>query len=103
MQAIQTKYFGPTNARGSRIKATAPAGSMTVPYDHALNIDQNHKAAATALANKFGWLTGKPDQSEPRSHWRWLASGTLADGSQVHVLLHEDAEMLAESRRAGWV
>lgn len=54
-QAIVTKFFGPTNHRGSRIKATAQAGSVTVGYDHALNAEDNHLAAATALAAKYGW------------------------------------------------
>jgi len=54
-QAIETRYLGPTNYRGGRIKATAWAGSVTVPYDHALNTDGNHKAAADALIAKMGW------------------------------------------------
>ena len=28
---------------------------MTVPYNHALNIEDNHRAAATALLAKLGW------------------------------------------------
>jgi hypothetical protein len=55
MMAIETRYLGPTNSRGSRIKATADAGSVTVPYDHALSSTQNHAKAAQALAMKFGW------------------------------------------------
>lgn len=54
-QAITTKYIGPTNYRGSRIKAKAAAGSVTVHYDCSLNTDDNHAAAAKALAEKFGW------------------------------------------------
>jgi hypothetical protein len=53
MQAIVTKYIGPTNFRGSRIKATAAAGSITIPYEAALNPTQNHDAAALALANSM--------------------------------------------------
>lgn len=55
MQAIQTRYFGPSNVRGSRIKATCAAGSITVGYDHALNSEKNHEAAAIALIAKLGW------------------------------------------------
>ena len=54
-QAIETRYLGPTNTKGGRIKATAWAGSVTVGYDHALNTDGNHKAAADALIAKMGW------------------------------------------------
>lgn len=54
-QAIVTKYLGPTDFRGARIKATASAGSITIPYDSALDIEVNHFNAARALANKFQW------------------------------------------------
>jgi len=54
-QAIVTKYLGPTNHRGSRVKATADAGSVTLSWDHALNSDANHIEAAKALARKLGW------------------------------------------------
>jgi hypothetical protein len=55
-QAIETRYLRATNTKGARIKATAWAGSVTVPYDHALNTDANHKAAADALIAKMGWI-----------------------------------------------
>ena len=54
-QAIHTRYMGPTNTKGGRIKATAWAGSVTVPYVHALNAEDNHRAAAGALLAKLGW------------------------------------------------
>jgi hypothetical protein len=54
-QAIETKYLRATNVRGSSIKATAYGGSITIGYDHALNIDGAHKAAADALIAKMGW------------------------------------------------
>jgi len=55
-QAIVTKYLGPTNHRGSRIKATATAGTVTVPWDSAQGVDENHERAARALAQRFNWL-----------------------------------------------
>jgi len=54
-QAITTKYFGPTNTRGSRVKASCEAGSLTVSWDYALGIEDNHKAAAAALIRQLGW------------------------------------------------
>ena len=54
-QAIETKFYGPTNSSGSRIVAKAWAGSVKVHYNHALNPDQNHLQAAKALADKMGW------------------------------------------------
>ena len=54
-QAITTKYLGPGNVRGARVKATCEAGSLTISWDHRLNIDENHTEAASALAAKLGW------------------------------------------------
>jgi hypothetical protein len=54
-QAIKTKYFGASNVKGARVKATAAAGSITLGWDHALNVSDNHAAAALALVEKYGW------------------------------------------------
>ena len=54
-QAIETKYLGATNAKGGRIKATAWAGSITVPYDYALDAQENHEKAAIMLRRKLNW------------------------------------------------
>lgn len=71
-QAIKTQYFGPGNVRGSRIKATCDAGSITVDYDHALNVTDNHVAACEALLKRLGW-------SQPYS------GGAFKDGSMFWV------------------
>lgn len=68
MQAIVTKYVGPTNYRPGRVKATCGAGSTMVEWEHALNTDANHTAAAKALCEKMQWdgtwvSGGNPDQS----------------------------------------
>jgi Uncharacterized conserved protein len=55
LQAITTKYLPATNRRGSRIKATAAAGNVTLGYSCALNTENNHAVAARALAEKYGW------------------------------------------------
>ncbi len=67
-QAITTKYIGPTNFRGSRCKATAAAGSVTLEWDDALNSPDNHVAAAKALAAKLDW------------HGRWHGGAPAFDG-----------------------
>jgi hypothetical protein len=54
-QAILTRYFGPTNTKPSRIKATAQAGSVTLSWNYDLDPSENHRAAALALAAKFDW------------------------------------------------
>lgn len=54
-QAIRTRYHDPTNSKGSRISAKCAAGTITVGYDHSLNVDENHQAACNALVKKLGW------------------------------------------------
>lgn len=55
-QAIVTKYLGPTDTRGSRFKATAAGGSVTIPNDYSDDAQGMHRKAAMALAAKLGWL-----------------------------------------------
>jgi hypothetical protein len=55
LQAIVTKYHGPTNHKGSRVSAKADAGRIVIAWDYALNPDENHAAAARALADRLGW------------------------------------------------
>lgn len=75
-QAIQVKYLGPKNYRGSRYKATAAAGSVTVSADDALSTEGNVIAAAQALCDKFGWSKD-------------MVHGQLDDGSYVFVQLYK--------------
>lgn len=56
MKAITTKFFGAANHRGFRIKAIEPDGiSVTIPYDHAIDSQENHARTAIALCRKLGW------------------------------------------------
>ncbi len=55
-QAIVTKYLGPTNHRNARVKASCQAASVVISWDDALDIDENHTAAAKALATKLKWI-----------------------------------------------
>ena len=75
VQAIVTKYLGPTDMRGSRIKATAAAGSVTVSYDDSLNSERAHAKGAQALAEKFGW------------HGHWVQGGMPDDTGYCFVCL----------------
>lgn len=78
MQAIQTKYLGPTNHRGARIKATCDSGSVTVSWDYSHNVEDNHRLAAEALSLKLGWLMV--------THGT-VHTGSLPDGSFCHVFV----------------
>lgn len=58
MVAIVTKYLGPTNHHGARIVVKSDAGKvsrMTVSWDHALNPEDNHRAAAELYVKRNGW------------------------------------------------
>lgn len=57
MKAIQTKYLGPTNYRGSRIKASDEDGNaITIGYPHEAGMGEPaHRVAAEALQRKMGW------------------------------------------------
>lgn len=73
-QSIQTRYIGPTNTRGSRVKARSSSGlSLTLTWDDALDTDANHRAAAEALARKLKW------------GGRWLAGGGQDGKGNVYV------------------
>jgi hypothetical protein len=68
-QAIETRYAGPTNFRGSRVIARCEAGRITDSWDHAGNVEANHRRVAMVLAAKLGW--------QPGPHW---VGGGCADG-----------------------
>lgn len=55
MQAIRTKYYGPTDTTGSCIRAKCQAGSIRMPYRHELDLEENHEAACRELCLKLGW------------------------------------------------
>ena len=72
MQAIETKYHGPSNSKGSRISATCQAGRIITNYKDELNLEQNHIAAAVQLCVKLEWNYD-------------FVSGTLKNNHFVHV------------------
>jgi len=77
-QSITTYFIGPTNVKGSRIKARASGGSsVTLSWDHALDIKGNHRAAAIALALKNDWRGT-------------FAAGGMSDGARVFVDVSDD-------------
>jgi len=77
MQAIVTKFLPCTNYRGSRIKAVCEAGQLTLEWDHALNVEENHHAAAAALQARLGWTGG---------HYGELISAGLPGRGYCHVM-----------------
>lgn len=78
MQAIQTKFFGPTNTRGSRIKATCWLTSITVSYDHSASVEENHTAAIDALVCKLN--KDREEMGRSLKEWAVVATGESVDG-----------------------
>ena len=56
--ALRTRYHGPTNYRGSRIIVTYPVKGInrnryTYDWNYALDVSENHAAAAQEYLDKF--------------------------------------------------
>jgi len=81
-QSIITKYLGPTNTLGSRIKAhtSYSRNSITLGYDHALNGRENHAAAAKTLATKLNLTMGMGWSG------RWIEGGGDKGQGNIYVL-----------------
>lgn len=71
-QAIVTKYIGPTNFKGSRIRAKCDAKSIIVNWDSSLGVSENHAKAALSLIHHLGW-----DTKEYAKNW---IGGGIGDG-----------------------
>jgi hypothetical protein len=76
-QAILTRYHGATNFRGSRISATCAAARVYFSYDHALNPDGNHEAAARMLAEKLEWPWVYAGGTLPNQDMAWVEAGEV--------------------------
>jgi hypothetical protein len=83
MQAIVTKYISATNTKGSRIKATCAAGSLTVHWDHELSVEGNHEAAAKELVRQLDWTV----EAGYKGSW---VGGCVPNGDYVFVLAGSD-------------
>lgn len=85
MQAITTKYLGPTDSHGARVKACCEARFITIGWDHALDMEANHDAAALALIRKLGW-----DQDCYRD---WFRGGLPDRTGNVYVCAADYAKL----------
>lgn len=74
MLAIQTKTLPASHSLGHRVKAISEAGNITLPWDHKLHSEENHRRAAEALLLKLGW-SGE------------FVTGMLPDGTMAHVFI----------------
>lgn len=77
MQAITTKFIGPTDTKGARIKASCDAGSITISYPYENSEEACHALAAMALVRKLGWVPTNPKTGEHQNGYvgAWAAGG----------------------------
>lgn len=74
MQAIETKFLGPTNFRGARVVASAgPGRRLILDWSHEKNVGDT--LAAEALARKLGW------------DGTWIGGGSPSGRGNVYVRL----------------
>ncbi len=78
MLVITTKYVCATDVNGSRVKAKCGRFSKTIGWDNSLNTEQNHLAAAKALAGKLSVISGR---QTPRT---WTGGG-VDGGAYVFI------------------
>ena len=82
MQAIQTKFIGPTNTKGSRIKAACWLTSITVEWDYALSSEANHEETIVALVEKLN-----REREFGESRWYVKAIGSSVDGEGYTAII----------------
>lgn len=90
--SIHTYYLGPTNLRGSRIKAVSSGRhAITLAWDDRQNPEDNHKMAARMLIEKLGW-----------GHHAWF-SGGATEGGTVWVCALPDAGLAFCDSQEQWI
>lgn len=100
MQAIETKYYGPTNTRESKIVAKCLRGQLSVSYDHALDTSGNHLAACEALCAKFAREDATIPGNVSRDSWkRPMIGGCLPSGSWAWVISDSIYSLRANAKK----
>ena len=64
-QAIETRYHGPTNYRGTRVSARANAGRIFLAWDHSTGIEENHARAAARMTSATSGRRTATQRSAP--------------------------------------
>lgn len=72
MQAILTRYIGPTDTRGSYVLARCDAKAIKVPWDYAKDPTDNHDAACAALVKVLGWDGTWVGGTLPQKGTKWF-------------------------------
>ena len=80
---LTTRFIGPTNSKGSRVKVTVWGESKIFPYDYASEDASGnaHRAAALAMIDYLGYELA----NDPMSSLQWVADSESGRGS-VYVV-----------------
>jgi hypothetical protein len=80
--AIETRYLGASNTRGSRVVATyGKTAKRVISYNHALSPSENHASAADALRR----AVFQPE------HWKKPLLTAETDKGYVHLFALRNA------------
>ncbi len=80
MQAVITKFLGPTNTRGARIKVTSWLGSSTYSYDYEAALP-HEEAFIQWLAETNKRMAKKYDCVGDEPWFKAVAKGNSPDGT----------------------
>ena len=105
-QAIVTRYYGPTNTKPSRIRASCDRGSLTISMPLEYSGADCHAVAVRALLEKFH-TEDAPDGDFRYRSWpafdRWVCGGMPQASKDAYVWVQlpaPDADSLARVRGA---
>lgn len=87
-QAVETRYSCGADG-GGRLLVRSQAKRKTVPWDHALDVEANHRAAAMALVRDLGW----------ESYGTWLGGANAKGDGYSFVLLRVPGEVAEAAQR----
>lgn len=91
MQTITTSYAGPTNTLGSRILTKSWLKNKSFSWNHALNSEDNHKAAAQKLVDVLNADRAKNGYDD--FQWSIVACGSMPDGKgNAYIIDLKEAE-----------
>lgn len=74
-RVITTKFFGPTNSKGSRVQVKTCMKTHYVSWDHALNSEENH---SVAVAEVLMYMNRERDGDYA---WSIIGGGMMPDDS----------------------
>jgi hypothetical protein len=81
---IRTRYLGPTDTKGARIKAWSGSRSVTIPYPYQLSTEDAHAEAASWLHDK---LHGQDD-----GRFEYAVARSAKDDGYVFYPMERDCE-----------